>query len=145
MKTRTIRQSQAFLSCIQAARRFQRCAKQCRCRYSSSDTEGNLIDLGFLVKASSGSLLHLRKLAEELPDSKKMQFLHSHWKPFPSFRLRSHQVIKNKKSWTVSFRHSWLEKFPWLVYSKLLDGGICKFCILFPEQPGRGGARGASR
>ena len=109
----------------------------------SSDTEGNLIDLGFLVKASSGSMLHSRKLDEELPDSKKMQFLQSHWKPFPSFRLRFYQVTKNKKSWTVSFQHSWLEKFPWLVYSKLLDGGICKFCILFPEQPGREGARGA--
>ena len=56
----------------------------------SSDTEGNLIDLGFLAKASSGSMLHFRKLAEELPDSKKMQFLHSHWKPSPSFRLCSH-------------------------------------------------------
>ena len=69
----------------------------------SSDTEGNLIDLGFLVKASSGAILHLRKLAEELSDSKKMQFLHSHWKPSPSFRLRSHQVTKNKKSWNFSF------------------------------------------
>ena len=32
---------------------------------------------------------------------------------------------------------------PWLVYSKLLDGEICKFYILFPEQPGRGGGRDA--
>ena len=30
-----------------------------------------------------------------------------------------------------------------MVYSKLLDGGICKFCILFLEQPGGGGARSA--
>ena len=109
----------------------------------SSDTEGSLIDLGFLVKVSSGSMPHLGKLAKELPDRKKMQFLHSHCKPSPSFRLRSHQVKKSKKSWTVRFQHSWLEKFPWLVYCKLLDGGICKFSILFPEQPGRGGARGA--
>ena len=61
----------------------------------SSDTEGNLIDLGFLAKAFSGSMLHLRKLAQELPDSKKTEFLHSHWKPSPSFRLRSHKVTKN--------------------------------------------------
>ena len=124
----------SLLSCIQAARRFSAgVSSNVDVAAPSSDTEGNLIDLGFLVEASSGSMLHLRKLTEELPASKKMQFLHLHWKPSPSFCLRSHQVTKNKNSWTVSFQHSWLEKFPWLVYSKLLDGGICKFCILFPD------------
>ena len=79
MQTRNIRQSQAFLSCIQAARRFSTgVPSNVDVTTPSSDTEENLIDLGFLVKASSGSLLHLRKLAEELPDSKEMQFLHSH-------------------------------------------------------------------
>ena len=30
-----------------------------------------------------------------------------------------------------SFQYRWLEKYPWLVYSKRLDGGFCKFCVLF--------------
>ena len=33
---------------------------------------------------------------------------------------------------------SWLERFPWLSYSTLLSGGICRYCILFPEPPARG-------
>lgn len=30
-----------------------------------------------------------------------------------------------------SFQHKWLDKYPWLVHSKELDGGFCKFCCLF--------------
>ena len=36
-----------------------------------------------------------------------------------------------------------MDQFPWLSYSSILDGGICKHCILFPEQPKRGGSQGA--
>lgn len=28
-----------------------------------------------------------------------------------------------------SFQHKWLDKYPWLLYSKELDGGFCKFCL----------------
>ena len=31
----------------------------------------------------------------------------------------------------------------WLSYSTILEGRICKHCILFPEQPKRGGSQGA--
>ena len=31
----------------------------------------------------------------------------------------------------------------WLSYSTILEGRICKHCILFPEQPKRGGNQGA--
>lgn len=42
------------------------------------------------------------------------------------------------KQWNVYFQHRWLEQFPWLSYSSVLAGGICRCCILFPEAPGRG-------
>ena len=29
-----------------------------------------------------------------------------------------------------SFQLKWLDKYPWLIYSKELDGGFCKFCSL---------------
>ena len=32
-----------------------------------------------------------------------------------------------------SFQLKWLDKYPWLVYSKELDGGFCKFCSLFAK------------
>ena len=50
----------------------------------------------------------------------------------------SHPVTKNGKTWNVFFQLRWLEQFPWLSYSSVLSGGICRYCILFPEQPGRG-------
>ena len=31
----------------------------------------------------------------------------------------------------------------WLSYSTILEGRICKHCILFPEHPKRGGSQGA--
>ena len=31
-----------------------------------------------------------------------------------------------------------LDQFPWLSYSSFLSGGICRYCILFPEAPARG-------
>ena len=33
-----------------------------------------------------------------------------------------------------SFQEKWLDKYPWLVYSKHLDGGYCKFCSLFAKK-----------
>ncbi|KAK3091798.1 hypothetical protein FSP39_022710 [Pinctada imbricata] len=34
---------------------------------------------------------------------------------------------------TLSFQASWMVQFPWLTFSKLLNGGLCKFCVLFPQ------------
>ena len=36
-----------------------------------------------------------------------------------------------------------MQQFPWLSYSNVLSGGICRCCILFPERKERGGGRGA--
>ena len=30
-----------------------------------------------------------------------------------------------------SFQVNWLKQYPWLVYSKALDGDFCKYCALF--------------
>lgn len=39
-----------------------------------------------------------------------------------------------------SFQYKWLEKYPWLVYSKVLNGGFCKFCALFAKNREKCGA-----
>ena len=37
------------------------------------------------------------------------------------------------------FRHLWLtDHCPWLVYSSVLKGPLCKFCVLFPQHVARG-------
>ena len=64
-------------------------------------------------------------------------------KPTTGAALHSHSVTKCGKTWKVTFQHRWMDQFPWLSYSSILDGGICKHCILFPEQPKRGGSHGA--
>ena len=53
-------------------------------------------------------------------------------------------MTKLGKTWNISSQHKWLEQFRWLSYSAILSGGICKCCILFPEQPVRGSNLGTS-
>ena len=36
---------------------------------------------------------------------------------------------------------SWLQDFPWLVYSRYLDGAFCLPCVLFARQCGRNSAK----
>ena len=67
-----------------------------------------------------------------------MQYLIHHFRPGSSHTLHSHSVTQSGRTWNVSFQLHWLDQFPWLSYSSILSGGICRHCILFPEQPGRG-------
>ena len=39
-------------------------------------------------------------------------------------------VTKKSSSFFLSFKMKWLEENPWLVYSKELEGGLCKFLCL---------------
>ena len=45
--------------------------------------------------------------------------------PFPTWVLSG----KNRK-----FNFQWIQKFPWLAYSKILDGAFCLSCVLFRSQ-----------
>ena len=39
------------------------------------------------------------------------------------------------KTWRVSFRYKWLQKFPWLFYSTLLEGGfVATVCFSHSNQ-----------
>ena len=101
------------------------------------------VDLGIVVQAAQGCWGTLRRLVSELSDAQRMQYLSCHTKPATGVALHSHPVTKGGKTWKVTFQHRWMEQFPWLSYSSILEGGICKHCILFPEQPKRGGSQGA--
>ena len=85
----------------------------------------------------------LRQLARVIPDDQRMQYLAFHYKPTALDILYSHSVTKRGKIWSVKFQHKWLEKFPWLSYSSVVAGGLCRYCTLFPEQPRRGDSQGA--
>ena len=56
-------------------------------------------------------------------DSLRRKILSHALLPEKSFVYKS---VKNRK-----FRPEWIEKFPWLAYSKSADGVLCKLCFLF--------------
>ena len=101
-------------------------------------TMSDQIDLGVIVQDVNGSWNRLTSVVQKIPDDKKKQYLTNHFKPLPGSLLHSHPVTKNGKTWNVSFQLRRLEQFPWLSYSRVVSGGICRYCILFPEKPGRG-------
>ena len=99
--------------------------------------EYGIIDLGVVVKACGKSLDSLRLAVGNLEDAKKFQYLTSHFEPGTSKVLHSRHVTKGGKTWKVSFQHQWFKQFPWLCYSDMLSGGLCRYCVLFPESPTR--------
>ncbi|XP_072168372.1 uncharacterized protein [Diadema setosum] len=47
--------------------------------------------------------------------------------------LAFQEVRKGGNNWKVSFQISWLEEYPWLVYSPSQKGGFCKYCTLYAK------------
>ena len=109
----------------------------------STNLEGR-IDLGEIVQAANSSWESLNSMVTKLPDDKRKQYLSFHSKPSSSNTLHSHLVTKAGKTWNACFQMRWLERFPWLSYSSILAGGICRYCVLFPERPDRGEPLGHS-
>ena len=67
---------------------------------------------------------------------KKINYIQNQPLPDAIGKLQTGRTkLKNKteKTKTLSFQHSWMMQFPWLSFSKLLNGGICKFCVMFPQ------------
>ena len=77
----------------------------------------------------SGDLGKYINSVEALSNSEKYQLL---TQPFvPSKQYKFPQFVKYGKK--RSFQLSWLEKYNGLVYSPLLEGGLCKYCALFAK------------
>ena len=52
------------------------------------------------------------------------------YKPDPNFKFPVKDNFKRQQH----FSHDWLKNYsPWLVYSKLCDGGFCLPCVLFAK------------
>jgi len=61
-------------------------------------------------------------------DGKKLKFIKEIWKPDQSFEFMVTEESGKKKR---KFRREWLRDFPWLAYSKYLDGAFCLPCVFF--------------
>ena len=62
--------------------------------------------------------------ASSFSDERKYNLLCGTWRPDHSFSFPRNSSGRR-------FQLQWLAKFPWLVYSRILDGAFCLHCVLF--------------
>ena len=83
-------------------------------------------DIGLVIQEGM-SVEEITSAVLALTPSQKYLLLTKHFKPDKGFLFP--KIYSN--GCNRSFQLSWLEKYPWLVYSKEVDGGFCKYCTLF--------------
>ena len=64
------------------------------------------------------------KSISKFSDDKKHQMLTNVWKPGPTYCFPSNSSGRK-------FQYKWFDRFPWLVYSRELDGACCLNCVAF--------------
>ena len=81
-----------------------------------------------------GEIVSGKVQLNSLSRQEKVRYLKKHFVPDEKFQLCTQKISKEgeKGHKTLTFQHAWLENYKWLVYSPLLQGGLCKFCVLFP-------------
>lgn len=47
-------------------------------------------------------------------------------------------ILDTNTKKNLRFQYTWLERFPWLVYSKKEDGAYCRYCVVFANYGGIG-------
>ncbi|XP_025205791.1 zinc finger MYM-type protein 1-like isoform X5 [Melanaphis sacchari] len=72
--------------------------------------------------------------SKSLTNEEKLKVLKHIWVPPNNFTF---PVIENKKR-KLKFQSSWMNLFPWLAYSKIRQGGYCKYCVAFSKYGGIG-------
>ena len=64
-------------------------------------------------------------------DQDKFKFIENVWKPGKLFDFPASVECSNSN---LQFVWSWLKRFPWLAYSKYVDGAFCLPCVCFGVQ-----------
>ena len=77
-------------------------------------------DIGFI--SSIGRI-------NRLSDTDKYALTKEPYVPPPIYTFPKHVEYGKQRS----FQQSWVTKFPWLVYSRHIDGGFCLPCALFSK------------
>ena len=95
----------------------------------SSESQSEFIhDLGYILQSFMG-IAEVSRAVNELSDGQRYKLLKEHYRPRADFRFP--KTFSN--GCNRSFQYRWLEKYSWLVYSKVADGGFYKFCALFSK------------
>ena len=66
-------------------------------------------------------------------DQDKLKFIENVWKPGELFDFPVSVECSNSNR---HFVRSWLKRFPWLAYSKYLDGAFCLPCVFLESSAG---------
>ena len=74
-----------------------------------------------------------RKVLSTLRDVEKYQYLTKHYCLTEKSSLFQKRVQKGGGAKTLTYRLLWIRKNDWQVYSKELQGGLCKYCVLFED------------
>ncbi|XP_072174513.1 52 kDa repressor of the inhibitor of the protein kinase-like [Diadema setosum] len=83
-------------------------------------------DLGEILSATM-SVSDIKTKLSAMSDDQKYTLLKHHSKPCDGFIFPS----QYEGGCNRSFQRSWLDSYPWLIYSKCLDGAFCIYCALF--------------
>ncbi|XP_072039158.1 uncharacterized protein [Amphiura filiformis] len=86
-------------------------------------------DIGTIINATMTNQ-DVKNAINALPSAKKYALLRDHVIPESEFKFPTVYINGCNRS----FNHDWLTKYKWLVYSKTLDGGFCKYCALFAKK-----------
>jgi len=74
--------------------------------------------------------------AHNLTNELKMKLLRDCWSPDVKYDFKSDSSSSSRDR---VFRLSWLNDYsPWLAYSSMLKGALCRYCVLFPQKVVRG-------
>ena len=74
-----------------------------------------------------------RKKCGELIRDEKHRYYKNYFTPTKNNQLYQEKVTKKGETFNLTFKHEWLTNHPWHVYSKELDGHLCKTCVLFDK------------
>ena len=72
-------------------------------------------------------------------DTRKLKVIKKVWSPRSDPFVFPRTIESGGRS--RKFNQAWLQQFPWLVYSKLLDGAFCFPCVLPARECGRNAGR----
>lgn len=79
-----------------------------------------------------GKVVKLKAMGYNLSDYEKDYLLKNPFVPCSDYKF----PVRSISGISRLFQYNWLSKYNGLVFSESENGGFCKFCMLFGEQPG---------
>ena len=107
---------------------------------TQSETQSGLASTGsYTCYGGDFGKIGVGTYVQNLSDDDKYNLITNPFVPSSTYKFPSRKDIYGKNR---HFQLSWLTKFPGLVYSPSLNGGLCKYCVMFGKVPSGSAALG---